>query len=407
MAEFTESSSGLLSPLLVRTRPAAEFGIDVDALSRFVDTTGPFAVVDLETTGLSEDPVAEILEFGAVLVEPGVRSITTVESLVRPQHPLPLTISHLTGLTDADVAAAPTIDEVSKPIELVLEGRTLIAHNADFERFFLARFVSNALEEYRYLDTQDFLAIAHPDSADLRLETFTRTLLDREERHRALSDALDTARVMSAAAVGVAAGQRRYAIARNALESYAPESPWLTLFCVDAPLAAEDPRNQFADILPTSEKPVPFDEDAIIAALSDVDRGQRYFANYRVREQQLELARYFVRNLDTGGRLLLEGGTGVGKSLAYLSAAIPFAMERAAGGVRDPIVVSTRTKLLQDQLLNKDIPAAAAMFGYPDLKALSIKGRANYICARRAAVVLAEGREPQMFPADRLAYAAL
>jgi DNA polymerase III epsilon subunit-like protein len=407
MAEFTESNSGLLSPLLVETRPAEELGIDVDSLSRFVDATGPLAVVDLETTGLSEDPAAEILEFGAVLVEPGARSITTVESLLRPRLPLPLTISHLTGLTDADVMAAPTIDEIAKRIEMVLDGRTLIAHNADFERSFLTRFVSTALGEYRYLDTQDLLAISHPDSADLRLETFTREMLHSEERHRALSDALDTLRVMSAAAVGVAAGERRYAVARSALESYAPESPWLPLFCGDAQFAAEDPNSQFAEVLPTSEKPVPFDEDAIIAALSDTDRGRRYFPNYRVREQQLKLARHFVRNLDTGGRLLLEGGTGVGKSLAYLAAAIPFVMERAAGGVRDPVVISTRTKLLQDQLLTKDIPAAAAMFGYPDLKALSIKGRANYICARRAAVVFAEGREPQMFAADRLAYAAL
>ncbi|MFB3117547.1 MAG: exonuclease domain-containing protein, partial [Myxococcota bacterium] len=381
--------------------------IDLESLSRFVDATGPLAIVDLETTGLSEDPAAEILEFGAVLVEPGARSITTVESLVRPQRSLPLTISRLTGLTDADVTGAPTIDEISKQIELVLDGRTLIAHNADFERSFLIRFVSTALSETCYLDTQDFLAISHPDSADLRLEAFTRAMLHREERHRALSDALDTVRVMSAAAVGARAGERRYAVARSALESYAPESPWLPLFCAGAQLAAEKPYSQYAAILPTSEKPVPFDEDAIVAVLSDVDRGRRYFPNYRVREQQLELARHFVRNLDTGGRLLLEGGTGIGKSLAYLAAAIPFVMERAAGGVRDPVVISTRTRLLQDQLLTKDIPAAAAMFGCPDLKALSIKGRANYICARRAAVVLAEGREPQVFATDRLAYAAL
>jgi ATP-dependent DNA helicase DinG len=408
MAEITESNSGMLSPLRVETRPAIELGIDVDALSRFVDATGALAIVDLETTGLSDDPTAEILEFGAVLVEPGARTVTTVESLLRPRHPLPLTISHLTGLTDADVELAPKIDEVSKPIALALEGRTLIAHNADFERSFLSRFVSSALgEESRYLDTQDFLAISHPDSPDLRLETFARGMLKREERHRALSDALDTVCVMSAAAVAVSAGERRYSVARNALESYAPESPWLPLFSGEASLSAGSPPSQFAEILPGTETPVPFDEDAIVAALSDVERGRRYFPNYRLREQQLELARHFVRNFDTGGRLLLEGGTGVGKSLAYLAAAIPFAMERAAGGVRDPLVISTRTKLLQDQLLLKDIPAAAAMLGYPDLKAMSIKGRANYICSRRSAAVLAEGREPQMFPEDRLAYAAL
>ncbi|MCH8082959.1 MAG: 3'-5' exonuclease, partial [Myxococcales bacterium] len=153
MAGFSESDSGLLSPLRVETRPAEELGIDLDALSRFVDAVGPLAIVDLETTGLSDDPAAEILEFGAVLIEPGARSITTVESLLRPKLPLPLTISHLTGLTDADVVAAPTITEVSKPIESALEGRTLIAHNADFERSFLGRFVSTALSEYRYLDT--------------------------------------------------------------------------------------------------------------------------------------------------------------------------------------------------------------------------------------------------------------
>jgi DNA polymerase III epsilon subunit-like protein len=275
MGGITESNSGLLSPLLVATRPADELGIDVDALSRFIDATGPLAVVDLETTGLSDDPAAEILEFGAVLIDPGARSITTVESLLRPRLPLPLTISHLTGLTDADVMTAPTIDEISKRIELVLDGRTLIAHNADFERSFLTRFVSTALSEYRYLDTQDFLAMSHPDSADLRLETFTRAMLHREERHRALSDALDTVRVMSAAAVGVAAGERRYAVARNALESYAPESPWLPLFCGGAQLAAEDPNSQFAEVLPGSEKPVPFDENAIVAVLSDADRGRR------------------------------------------------------------------------------------------------------------------------------------
>ena len=70
-------------------------------------------------------------------------------------------------------------------------------------------------------------------------------------------------------------------------------------------------------------------------------------------------------------------------------------------------MISTRTKLLQDQLLGKDIPAAAAMLGYPELRALSIKGRANYVCARRLEQVLAEGREPSIFAQDRFAYAAL
>jgi ATP-dependent DNA helicase DinG len=71
------------------------------------------------------------------------------------------------------------------------------------------------------------------------------------------------------------------------------------------------------------------------------------------------------------------------------------------------VVVSTRTKVLQDQLLRQDIPAAASLLGYPDLQALSIKGRANYLCQRRTQQVLAEGRQLGIDPRDQLAYAAL
>lgn len=396
-----------MSSFVVEKRPAEELGLDVDALARFIDATGALAVVDLETTGLDNEPRAEIIEFGAVLIEPGVRSVQTLETRVRPSGPIPLAVQHLTGLTDADVANAPSIAEVAPTIARELEGRTLIAHNAAFERSFLTRFIAGSFAQAHYLDTQDLLALTHPDAPDLRLATFVREMLGREERHRGLSDAVDALAVLSAVAAGARAGERRYAVARNALDGFATESPWLPLLQVDALVAVRTPDEPYAVLPPSNENPVAFDEDHIAAALSDEARGLRHFPGYRVRPEQIELARRFARNMDNGGRLLLEGGTGVGKSLAYLASAIPYAMERAAGGVRDPIVISTRTKLLQDQLLQKDIPAAAAMFGYPELKAMSIKGRANYVCARRSRVVLAEGREPQMFAEDRLAYAAL
>jgi DNA polymerase III epsilon subunit-like protein len=372
---------------VVARRDPGDLQIDLDALADFARAMGPLAVVDLETTGLSSDPSAEILEIGLVLIEVEGSALTTLESLVRPGGPVPRAVQRLTGLTDADVAGAPEIGALAGPVAEALGGRTLVAHNADFERHFLSCFVSPELEGLRYLDTQDLLAIVHPDAPDLRLETFTRRMLSSEERHRALSDALDTARVLSEVAVGASRGEHRYAVAREALETFAPDSPWLALFRGGPALRASEVPAQFVGIPPGDEAPVPFEEDAIAAALSDEQRGRRYFADYRVREQQVEMARQFTRTLWRGGRLLLEGGTGVGKSLAYLAAAIPFAAERAAAGIREPVVISTRTKLLQDQLLTKDIPAAAAMLGHPELKALSIKGRANYVCNRRLSQV--------------------
>jgi len=390
--------------LSIVERDPAEVGIDLSAVQELVGQLGPLAVVDLETTGLPDDPASEILEFGIVLLDPG--RVATFESLVRPGASLPLLIQRLTGLSDEDVADAPLLREVAKVVREALAGRTLIAHNAEFERTFLTRCIDSRLDEAAYLDTQDLLALTHPDAPDLRLESFTRMLLGTEEQHRALDDALDTARVLSRIGLGARAGESRYLTARRAVLRYAPSSPWLALLGKDLVVEDDEP-SQFVEIGPSREKPVPFDEEAIAAVLADEERGRRYLPGYRARQEQTDLARQFVRAFNDGGALLIEGGTGVGKSLAYLAAAIPFAMERAAGGVHEPVVISTRTKLLQDQLLAKDIAAAARFLGYPGLRALSIKGRANYVCERRLEGVLAEGREPSIFEADRMAYAVM
>ena len=370
------------------------------------------AVVDFETTGFpGEGSGAEPIELGCVLLDPG--RVRLFETRLRPYGRVPGSVTALTGLRDADLADAPRMEAVAGEVLGLLSGRAIIAHNADFERHFLTRFVSPALGGSLFLDTQDLLGLVFPDAPDLRLETFTEWLLQRTERHRALSDALDTAAVISHVARGAKDGEPRYASARSALERFAPGDPWTPLLRgpelagLPASEAPFDSHPQYIPIPRSGEPRVPFDADAIAAALSDAERGRRWFPRYRVREAQIQLAREFARLFDEGGRVLLEGGTGVGKSLAYLAAAIPFAIERAAGGVRDPVIVSTRTKVLQDQLLGHDIPAAAGMLGYPELRALSIKGRANYLCRRRAEQVLAEGSLPGIDPRDRLSFAAL
>jgi len=382
-------------------------GLDGPSLARLCEATGPFAVVDLETTGLPSQAGSEILEIGCVLVDPGVAAVRSVAQLVRPEASIPRLIQHITGICDDDVLAAPALSQLRGELSELLAGRALIAHNAEFERHFLSRVVAEALGDAAYLDTQDLLSVTHPDAPDLRLESFTRELLGSEERHRALDDALDTARVISRVGAGALCGERRYAEARAALARFVPGSPWLALLGKDGVEPQPDEKPAWVEVGESAEPPVPFEEEAIAAALADEARGGRHFPGYRVREPQIRLAREFVRNLAGNGVLLLEGGTGVGKSLAYLAAAIPFVGGQAAAGEHAPLVVSTRTKLLQNQLLAQDIPAAARFLGWPGLRALSIKGRANYVCERKLVGVLAEGDEASIFPQDRLAYATL
>jgi ATP-dependent DNA helicase DinG len=384
--------------------------LDTAPLAAWLARVGPIAVVDLETTGLASDAGARILEIGIVLVDPDL-AVRAFSTLVNAGTPVPPVIARLTGITDAMREGAPTLDQVRERVRALLAGRAIVAHNAEFERHFLGRWVGGELAGARYLDTQDLLAVSHPDAPDLRLETFVRALLGREERHRALDDAADTLRVMACVAAEAQAGSARCASAHAALASYAPASPWLALLA-GADAHALPPPDPFVAIGASDEARVPFDEDSIAAALRDAARGARHWDGYRVREAQVELALHFAAVLARGGRILIEGGTGVGKSLAYLAAAIPFAMQEAERAHEDghkprPVVISTRTKLLQDQLLEKDIPAAARFLGWPGLRAVSIKGRANYACERRLAAVLAEAGEAQLFPEQRHAYAVL
>ena len=112
----------------------------------------------------------------------------------------------------------------------------------------------------------------------------------------------------------------------------------------------------------------------------------RLVPTFERRPGQLEMARLWDRTLQRGGVLAVEAPTGVGKSLAYL---LPALLLRSRGS--GPVVVSTHTKALQDQLLSRDVPLAIGAVGRP-LRVTTLKGRASYLCRRRARSRLAQRR---------------
>jgi len=98
---------------------------------------------------------------------------------------------------------------------------------------------------------------------------------------------------------------------------------------------------------------------------------------YEYRIQQLEMAEAISQAFHDSAHLIIEAGTGVGKSFAYLLPAIDFAINMS-----ERVVVSTNTISLQEQLINKDIPFLQKIFPHPFKVALA-KGRGNYLCLRR------------------------
>ena len=117
--------------------------------------------------------------------------------------------------------------------------------------------------------------------------------------------------------------------------------------------------------------------------------------SYRQRPQQTEMALAVARAFSDGNHLVVEGGTGVGKSLAYLLPAVLFALERG-----ERVVVSSNTINLQEQLMAKDLPTLASALSKvsPDFEGVRfslLKGRDNYLCLRRwRQMVREEGVSP-------------
>jgi ATP-dependent DNA helicase DinG len=98
---------------------------------------------------------------------------------------------------------------------------------------------------------------------------------------------------------------------------------------------------------------------------------------YEFRPQQLEMATAVQQALQEGHHLMVEAGTGVGKSFAYLLPAIEAAVRQ-----KKRVVISTHTISLQEQLVDKDLPLIRSV--YPEeFTAVLVKGRSNYLCQRR------------------------
>jgi ATP-dependent DNA helicase DinG len=102
---------------------------------------------------------------------------------------------------------------------------------------------------------------------------------------------------------------------------------------------------------------------------------------YEHRPQQIEMARAVIDAFNKDELLVIEAGTGTGKSLAYLVPALLFA---ARTGER--VVLSTNTINLQEQLIRKDIPLVKEALGL-DVEVELVKGRGNYVCKRKADAV--------------------
>jgi predicted DnaQ family exonuclease/DinG family helicase len=172
------------------------------------------------------------------------------------------------------------------------------------------------------------------------------------------------------------------ALAQKAVAIGKPETNWPETF---PPMAQTRAAKR---TLPSHEDCTQLDIAKVAAHLMPNGSFSKLMKGYESREGQVEMAKAVTRAFNEGKHLLVEAGTGVGKSLAYL---VPAAAWARLNDV--PVVISTNTRNLQTQLVEKDLPRVIEAFRMETgekepFRAALLKGRSNYFCLRRLGILL-------------------
>ncbi len=347
--------------------------------------------LDIETTGL--DPQSDaIIEIGAIRFN-GRRVEDEWTTLINPGRPIPPFITQLTGITDQMVRGAPPVRSVLTDLRDFVGDLPVLGHSVRFDLSFLRRY--NILGANEALDTYEMASVLMPTAERYNLAALGQALeIPLPADHRALDDARVTRAVflrlyeeslklpldLLAEIVRVAEPLEwgGYLPFREALRARSKE----TITARQArptslgPLFEGYDTSNVPPLQPRKEL-YALDPDELGSILEYGGPFSHHFPNYEFRPQQVEMLRAVTNALSESRHLLVEAGTGTGKSYAYL---IPSALWAIQNGMR--VVISTNTINLQDQLINKDIPDLREALGL-DLRATVMKGRTNYMCPRR------------------------
>jgi DNA polymerase-3 subunit epsilon/ATP-dependent DNA helicase DinG len=391
------SSKERLTALLETTFAATAFAVTLErsVMGRV------YVALDIETTGL--DPKRDaIIEIGAVRFRDNA-VLDTWSTLVNPQRPVPYKIQLLTGIHADELQAAPHLPAAVTALNRFTQDHPVVGHNIPFDLSFLQP--HGAVPNNPAVDTFQLANILIHEASRFSLAMLAQVLgIHQEVHHRALADAQATKDLLLAL---IERGLQMDLAVLQEINRMARNSQWpLKAFFGD--LERERARTAFSSTvreqlldkghldstalglvldrkdttqpLRPSEQKVSLDEEYLTSLLAADGLLAQRFPAYEFRPQQMQMLQAAIQTFNDGGQLLAEAGTGTGKSLAYLLPTIHFAVQNGR-----PVVISTNTINLQDQLFNKDIPDLQQILPL-EFKAALLKGRSNYLCLRRLGI---------------------
>ncbi len=360
-------------------------------------TTGiicPMPVIvslDIETTGL--DPKNDsIIEIGAVKFN-GNRVLDEFSTLINPRKPINSFITNLTGITNAMVMNAPLLADVYPQLETFIGDHPILGQNVGFDISFFQRY--GAFKANPVIDTYELAAVLMPSAPRYGLGSLCHQLgVILSEAHRAINDARATMGVYNKLY------EKLFQLPIDLIAEMVQQSQgltwpaelpfrWVLQDLIKQGIQPKRVLDKEGGLLfefgkPVRTKPLqpeaelqPINVEELAAVLEPGGAFSQHIAGFEHRSQQVEMLRAVGNALNGGQHLMVEAGTGTGKSLAYLIPSVAWALTN-----KERVVISTNTIALQDQLIQKDIPDLIEATGL-DIQAAVLKGRGNYLCPRR------------------------
>ena len=345
-----------------------------------------YVVIDLETTGNSPKKGDKIIQFAAVVIQNGL-VVEEFSSLVNPGQPIPIFIEELTGLTDEMVKDAPLFADIAPKVNELLENAYFVAHNVLFDLTFLQEeLIMAGFKGYNgpVLDTVEMARILLPGSDSFTLSDLAvQEGLSHERPHQADSDAFVTGELLLILfqrlknlplATIRQLHKLSYSLKSDLDEILAVKMAEKEKSIEEIPAHLEQYRGivlkKVNEITPNTR------EQEVFYPACDADKEtllKRAFPAYEKRNGQFRMMDLVHGAFQRAHHSMIEAGTGVGKSIAYLLPALNEAVQSGK-----PVIISTFTTQLQEQLLQKDIPLLHKIVGFP-FRSVLLKGKNHYI----------------------------
>jgi ATP-dependent DNA helicase DinG len=357
-----------------------------------------FAVLDFETTGSGPDD--HIIQVGLVTVE-GNEIKQRYSSLVNPDMPIPTYITQLTGITDDMVQEAPLIDTVITDMLPYLKDHILVGHHIAFDLGFLQRALDQcgySLYDGMVLDTMTTLRICYPGLSSLQLNMICAALdIPHMRPHQADSDAEATAEVWLKCLdrlenLPLLTIQRLSQLYSAEAQVQDADFAWFlhelrnqrelqTSIDLDSAkyfrqfaLDVSDWQEEEAYRLDPEQKL----EDTFEKFYEGIKKSlQQEYTDFEERSSQDQMVQEVHDAFDQERHLMIEAGTGTGKSLGYLIPSLYYGITQ-----QQKVIISTHTINLQEQIRQRDIPLLQRIFPVP-FRASVLKGRSHYLCLRK------------------------